>query len=104
MHVADRPAYLTALADAAALGEDRSVEFRIRREGNADPHGGHFAWIEMRCRPLDSAAKPRGEREVVAVLRDVTERKVQERALEIARTEVGARQRREKPLPRHHEP
>ena len=32
VHVADRPAYLTALGDAAALGESRSVEFRVRRE------------------------------------------------------------------------
>src|SRR4030095_14259237 len=32
VHVADRPAYLTALADAAKLGEMRSVEFRIRRD------------------------------------------------------------------------
>ena len=52
------------------------------------PHGGHFAWIEMRCRPLDPATEAAaGEREVVAVLRDVTERKVQEHALEIARKE-----------------
>ncbi|HZL40335.1 MAG TPA: PAS domain-containing sensor histidine kinase [Pseudolabrys sp.] len=84
VHVADRPAFLTTLADSAALGEDRSVEFRIRRDNNADSQGGHFAWIEMRCRPLDSAT---GSSEVVAVLRDVTERKVQERALEIARNE-----------------
>jgi cell cycle sensor histidine kinase DivJ len=84
VHVADRPAYLTALADAAALGEDRSVEFRIRRDNNADRQGGHFAWVEMRCRTLDNAP---GNREVVAVLRDVTDRKVQERALEIARDE-----------------
>ncbi len=84
VHVADRPAYLTALADAAAVGEDRSVEFRIRRSGGTDLHGGYFAWVEMRCRPLDGAA---GEREVVAVLRDVTARKLQEQALEIARKE-----------------
>jgi cell cycle sensor histidine kinase DivJ len=89
VHVADRPAYLTALADAAALGEDRSVEFRIRRDRNAEAPGGYFSWIEMRCRPLDPASEAAnsGEREVVAVLRDVTERKVQERALEIARNE-----------------
>jgi cell cycle sensor histidine kinase DivJ len=88
VHVTDRPAYLTALADAAALGEDRSVEFRIRRD-NDGVRGGHFAWIEMRCRPLVPAADAGNspEREVVAVLRDVTERKVQERALEIARKE-----------------
>ena len=89
VHVADRPAYLTALADAAALGEDRSVEFRIRRGGDGEPHAGHFVWVEMRCRPLDQSivSANGGEREVVAVLRDVSERKVQERALEIARTE-----------------
>jgi len=83
VHVADRPAYLTALADAAALGEDRALEFRIRRGGDAP--GVQFTWVEMRCRPLEPA--PSGEREVVAVLRDVSERKTQERALEIARSE-----------------
>jgi cell cycle sensor histidine kinase DivJ len=83
VHVADRPAFLTALADAAALGQDRSVEFRIRRDSVAF-RAGHFAWIEMRCRPLAGAA---GESEVVAVLRDVTERKLQEQALEVARLE-----------------
>src|SRR5262249_4575769 len=30
VHVADRPAYLTALANAATRGVDSSVEFRIR--------------------------------------------------------------------------
>lgn len=87
VHVADRPAYLTALADAAARGEDRSVEFRIRRDSK-EPHGSHV-WIEMRCRPLEETAageKP-AVREVVAVLRDVSDRKVQERAVDIARAE-----------------
>jgi cell cycle sensor histidine kinase DivJ len=89
VHVADRPGYLTALADAAALGENRSVEFRIRRGGAADVAGGQFLWVEMRCRPLDRAADGAngGEREVVAILRDVSERKAQERAIEIARAE-----------------
>src|SRR6185369_17802061 len=31
VHVVDRPAYLTALSDAARGGESRSLEFRIRR-------------------------------------------------------------------------
>jgi cell cycle sensor histidine kinase DivJ len=89
VHVADRPAYLTALADAAALGEDRSVEFRIHRGGEADAPGGHFVWVEMCCRPLDRAADGANasEREVVAVLRDISERKMQERTIEIARAE-----------------
>ncbi|HEU5019352.1 MAG TPA: PAS domain-containing sensor histidine kinase [Pseudolabrys sp.] len=87
VHVSDRPAYLTALADAAS-GEDRSVEFRIRRDSQAEPQS-EFVWLEMRCRPLcdGSDAVAPGQREVVAVLRDVSARKVHEYAVETARAE-----------------
>jgi cell cycle sensor histidine kinase DivJ len=84
VHVADRPAYLTSLSDAARGGEACSVEFRIRRGegGQAD-----FIWVEMRCRPLEATSLPgtSGKAEVVAVMRDVTDRKVQQQALELAR-------------------
>jgi len=88
VHVADRPAFLTALADAADDGDGRSVEFRIRR-GDSAQRASHFLWVEMRCRPLDRAddSHANGEREVVAVLRDVSERKIHEQAIEIARAE-----------------
>jgi two-component system, cell cycle sensor histidine kinase DivJ len=92
LHVADRPAYLTALADSATLGENRSVEFRVRRDP-AQPSGRsvpQFVWVEMRCRPLDQAWSPDRTghaREVVAVMRDITSRKEQEQALEDARAE-----------------
>jgi cell cycle sensor histidine kinase DivJ len=91
VHVADRPAYLTALADAAALDESRSVEFRVRRDTAEREGPGQFIWIEMRCRPLDRTLSEAGagsEREVVAVMRDTTARKVQEQVLEDARTEA----------------
>jgi cell cycle sensor histidine kinase DivJ len=87
VHVADRPAYLTALADAAAESKDESVEFRVRRGVAEDlaPGEVRFLWIEMRCRPIEAAS---GEpREVVAVLRDISERKAQEQALAEARAE-----------------
>jgi cell cycle sensor histidine kinase DivJ len=93
VHVADRPAYLTALSDAARGGEARSVEFRLRRDA---PRGGErgqnsqvdFIWVEMRCRPLEQASETTTspEAEVVAVMRDVTDRKNQEQALDLART------------------
>jgi cell cycle sensor histidine kinase DivJ len=88
VHVADRPAFLTALADASTHGDDRSVEFRIRR-GDEGTHGGRFVWVEMRCRPLDDEAHktPDGEREVVAVMRDISERKAHEQAIEMVRAE-----------------
>jgi two-component system, cell cycle sensor histidine kinase DivJ len=84
VHVADRPAYLTALDDVAVLGEERVLEFRIRH-GHANLPGSQFVWMEMRCSPLD---RPTGGREVVAVMRDVSERKTQARAIEIARAET----------------
>jgi len=89
VHVADRPAYLTALSDAARGGEARSVEFRVRRDG---PRGGNrsvdFIWVEMCCRPLEQASETTtsSEAEVVAVMRDITDRKIQEQALDLART------------------
>jgi two-component system, cell cycle sensor histidine kinase DivJ len=89
VHVTDRPAYLTALSDAARGGEARSVEFRVRRDG---ARGGNqsvdFIWVEMRCRPLEPAseATASSEAEVVAVMRDITDRKIQEQALDMART------------------
>jgi cell cycle sensor histidine kinase DivJ len=78
VHVADRPAYLAALADAASLNEERSLELRIRCGA------GQFRWVDMRCLPRESGA---GEREVIAVLRDISERKSQDRAIETARAE-----------------
>ena len=93
VHVADRPAYLTALSDAARGGEAGSVEFRLRRD---TPRGGErgqgsqvdFVWVEMRCRPLEQASQAAmsAEAEVVAVMRDVTDRKIQEQALDLARS------------------
>ena len=78
VHVADRPAYLAALADTASLNEERSLELRIRCGA------GQFRWVDMRCLPRESGA---GEREVIAVLRDISERKSQDRAIETARAE-----------------
>jgi two-component system, cell cycle sensor histidine kinase DivJ len=90
VHVADRPAYLTALSSAARGDEAASVEFRLRRESqlneNAGPSGGGFIWVEMRCRPLEQTEQAGvSQAEVVAVMRDVTDRKIQEQSLELAR-------------------
>jgi len=101
VHVADRPAYLTALSDAAR-GDVRNVEFRLRREpigsergqvsGNVD-----FLWVEMRCRPLDQDLGRQDldrdamrEADVVAVMREVTDRKLGEQALDQARSAAEA--------------
>ncbi|WP_456734550.1 MULTISPECIES: ATP-binding protein [unclassified Bradyrhizobium] len=92
VHVADRPAYLTALSDAAR-GEVRSVEFRLRREPDGSERGQvAFVWVEMRCRPFDQdlSRDLTREAEVVAVMRDITDRKLSEQALDQARSAAEA--------------
>jgi cell cycle sensor histidine kinase DivJ len=83
VHVADRPAYLSALADASSLNEERVVEFRLRRGVQ------QFVWVEMRCRLRDAITGNRNHAdcEVVAILSDISARKFQERAVEIAQSE-----------------
>ncbi len=84
VHVADRPAFLTTLADTAAFGQARSVEFRVRREPIEPVRGVNFIWVEMSCHPLARATGGAGgrDREVIAVMRDISERKRQQQAIE----------------------
>jgi cell cycle sensor histidine kinase DivJ len=93
VHVADRPAYLTALAGAAAQRDARSAEFRVRREDRASGsrRSPEFIWVEMRCRPLDGALRDKRTAEtpeVVAVMRDISERKAQEHTVQDARADA----------------
>ena len=64
VHVADRPAYLSALADSASRGEGRSVEFRVRRTA-PESSSAQFVWVEMRCRAVDQAAIDAGRNRVL---------------------------------------
>ena len=95
VHVADRPAFLTALADAASKGVEVSVEYRLRRGplayDDAVSRPPKFVWVETRCRALDEPLaneRARSGPQVVAVTRDISRRKSDEQALESARTEA----------------
>ena len=91
IHVADRPAFLTALAEAAR-GRDMAVEYRLRHGALADADdrlaAPVFVWVEMRCRMLEGAGAGRQAGEVVAVTRDITRSKHDATELESARTEA----------------
>ena len=92
VHVADRPAYLTALSRCHANGEPIAVEFRVRRAGAAGP--ARYVWVEMRCRPMrpqDTTAVERPS--IVAVTRDVSDRKAQEAELTRTRDEAESASR-----------
>ena len=92
VHVADRPAYLTALSRCHANGEPIAVEFRVRRAGAAGP--ARYVWVEMRCQPMrpqDTTAVERPS--IVAVTRDVSDRKAQEAELTRTRDEAESASR-----------
>lgn len=87
VHVADRPAYLMALGDAAALSQRSAARFRARRDDGSDEarDAPPFVWIEMQCRPLTSAAqgsRGQGGREVVALLRELRQPRNEEQRVE----------------------
>ncbi|KAA5602848.1 PAS domain-containing sensor histidine kinase [Blastochloris sulfoviridis] len=88
VHVADRPAYLSALSRATAEGEPGAVEFRLRRGSARDGAEAGHVWVEMRCRPLEDGVPHGTRRQVVAVTRDISERKRQEKTLDLARCEA----------------
>ena len=76
VHEDDADAIETALGDAVASGRETTAEVRFRR---AD---GSFVWTEMRCRPVAPGDR---KSEIVAVTRDISERKENEQALVSAR-------------------
>ncbi len=81
VQVADRPAFLQAFSEADRTGRSMSVEFRVRR---GEPGSrATYSWLEMRCRPAVDPVD--GRRMLVAVTREITQRKDAEAAFEGAR-------------------
>jgi two-component system, cell cycle sensor histidine kinase DivJ len=91
VHVGDRPAFLSALSEAAAGAGPVVVQFRIAAEGGRGTEAesgpaGRMTWVEMRAHRIDVG--PCGEPSdyaVVAVTRDISARKRHEEELERAR-------------------
>ena len=90
VHLADRPAFLTAISDAARNGATISLEFRLQREGAVGEHRAapDFIWVEMRSHGMDRELRSGDVRQVVSVFRDITLRKADALALESARCEA----------------
>lgn len=75
IHVLDRPAYLTAFAEANEDGRTRRVEIRMRRdEAGASAAAPRYIWIEVALSPVVDEDARSERNEVVVLLRDVTER------------------------------
>ena len=92
VHVADRPAYLTALSQCLANNEPTAVELRVRHAGGIET--ARYVWAEMHCRPMRSAHGAGLERlSIVAVTRNISDRKNQEAELVRTRDEADSANR-----------
>jgi len=89
VHPEDRALVLSTLTAANDGGKPATVEFRLRRDresaGRDDSATGAVIWVEMRCKRVET---PETERAVVAVTRDVSERKARQVELRQARDDA----------------
>lgn len=86
IHVLDRPAYLTAFADANRSARARTLEVRMRRDDAvAAARTPQFIWVEVALSPVIDGEPPEARHEVVALFRDVTDRRDQENEMRAAR-------------------
>ena len=82
--------------DAGRLHGSGLFRPRRRRRSAPAPRDGHYVWAEIRCRP--AAPRRKGEAaDIVAVTRDISERKAQERALIEARDAAKSASPRQDP-------
>ena len=86
IHVLDRPTYMTASSEANHDGRARTVEVRMRRDDPAEAaRVPQFIWVEVALTPVIDAETNEARNEVVALLRDVTERHRQDIEMREAR-------------------
>ncbi len=95
VHVADRPAFLKAAADAVQFEQTASAVLRIRiasgEEGGAYPAEPVFRWFEIRAHAIvleETVQSDRERLQILAILRDVTDAKTYEAELQTARIEA----------------
>jgi len=92
VHVADRPAFLAAIGEAAVKRQATRIEYRLRRgPAAADPQAPEsaFIWVETSCHAEESVGAPDSPKpRIVAVTRDISSRKATEFALETARAQA----------------
>jgi cell cycle sensor histidine kinase DivJ len=85
VHVMDRPAFLTAFANAGEDGRSRTIELRLRQDDpRARTNVPRFVWVEMQLSPI-LEERSRERYEVIALIRDISARKDAEAAMAEAR-------------------
>lgn len=91
LHVLDRPAYLTAFAAVSQVGTSRILEVRMRQD---DPNGAtklpQFIWVEISLSAVVESDDRDARHEVIALFRNVTDRKDSEAQMAEARRAAEA--------------
>lgn len=91
VHIADKPAFLMAFSHCMQLSKPVSVELRlaVSKARSVSPETtDNYCWVEMRCRPVvwdGTGASVTVAKEIVAVTRDISARKIQEDEILMAR-------------------
>ncbi len=85
VHVSDRPSLLSALDDVHTRSDRATVEVRVKAGGTGSSQ--HFLWAEI---DLSIAQSAQGQREIFALVRDVTAAKDQANVLMQAREKAEA--------------
>ncbi len=85
VHVQDRPAYLTALSEAANDDRPRTIEMRVRRDEDSAKVVPHFVWVECGLSPIHPAPGVSGPFEVMVLMRDISARVAQHEEMEQAK-------------------
>jgi cell cycle sensor histidine kinase DivJ len=89
VHLLDRPVFMTAFADANTDGRSRKVEIRMRRDRKDAPGAApHYIWVEASFSPMVEKVVAGTRHDVVAMLRDVSERRDHEDEMVRARTKA----------------
>ncbi|WP_460449420.1 sensor histidine kinase [Alsobacter sp. SYSU BS001988] len=93
VHVADRPQFLMALADAGAGSALSRVQVRMRHgeiEAGDRAAAPTFTWVEIRCRKIEADQEASEGAEIVCVIRDVSTQRQNEAEIDSARAAAEA--------------
>ncbi len=76
VHILDRPLFLKCLSDSVYSAKSEIIDVRLRRDDiNSPAKAPRYVWIEVFFSPVINKNVSREKWEIVALLRDVTERK-----------------------------
>lgn len=85
VHADDREIFLSAFMRATTTKEPASVEFRLAGDFAGFGGASDYKWVELNCRPIREADCESELCEIVAISRDVTQRRRRQEDLRVAR-------------------